>query len=63
MFKSCAEIGFDDTRIADDLVGSAFGDLDAMMNHDDALGESHHGRHDVLDQEDGQVQSLAESAR
>src|SRR5437764_761031 len=61
MFKSCAEIRFDDTRIADDLVGSAFRDLDAMMDHDDALGESHHRRHHVFDQENRQVQFSAES--
>ena len=63
MLKSCAEIGFDDTRVANDVVGSALGDLDAMMKHDDALGEAHHRRHDVLDQEDRQVQLLAEFSR
>src|SRR6266699_1490062 len=49
-----AEVGFDDSWIAVDLLGQAFGDLHAMVHNDDAIRDLHHQRHVVLDEEDRQ---------
>ena len=35
--------------------GRAFGDADAMVEHDDMVGDAHHHAHVVLDQENRHV--------
>src|SRR5438477_9764368 len=49
-----AEVGFDVFWIAVDLLGQAFGDLHAMVHHNDAIRDFHHQRHVVLDEKDRQ---------
>src|SRR5437773_9570139 len=49
-----AEVGFDDSWIAVDLLGQAFGDLHAVIHDDDAIRDLHHQRHVMLDKEDRQ---------
>src|SRR5712691_4645526 len=60
-----AEVGFDDSWIAVDLLGQAFGDLHAVVHNDDAIRDLHHQRHVVLDEEDRQpaVAHRADEAR
>src|SRR6185369_10938667 len=47
-----AEIGLDHVGIAPDVVGLAVGDLAAVVEHDDAVGDVHHHAHVVLDERD-----------
>src|SRR5207245_1593788 len=60
-----AEVGFDDSWIAVDLLGQAFGDLHAVVHNDDAIRDLHHQRHVMLDEEDRQpaVSHRADEAR
>ena len=48
-----AEIGVDHGLVGLHLVRRAVGDLDAVIEHDDAIGQIHHHAHVVLDQRDG----------
>src|SRR6266404_2226571 len=41
-----------DFAVADHVVGAAVGDFLAGDQHDETLGEAHHGTHDVLDEDD-----------
>src|SRR5208282_3834583 len=56
-----AKIGLDDGGIRHHLGRSSFGDDAAFRQHEDVLGEAHHGLHDMLDHDDGDAAS-AESA-
>ena len=47
-----AEIGGDDARIVARLGGRAVGDLLAIIEHDDVVGDAHHHAHVVLDQQE-----------
>ena len=47
-----AEIGGDHLRIVAHRVRRAVGDLDAIVEHDHVVGNLHHHRHVVLDQQD-----------
>src|SRR5215470_19103534 len=51
MVRLLAKIRPLDFRIANHLVGAAVGDFFAGDKHDEALGESHHSAHDVLDED------------
>src|SRR5579859_1465106 len=53
-----AEIGFDDLRIALNVRGRAFGDLFAEVEHRDAITDSHHQPHIMLDQQYGDAAAL-----
>src|SRR5262247_1103293 len=48
-----AEIGVDHGLIGLDLGRCAVGDFDAVIEHQDAIGQVHHHAHVVLDQRDG----------
>ena len=47
-------------RVACDLVGRALGDLAAEVEHHDLVGDAHHHRHVVLDEQHGQVEVVAQ---
>ena len=47
------EVGLDDPRVLLDLLGQAFGDHLAVVEHRDPVGETHDDLHVVLDQQDG----------
>src|SRR5205814_5777274 len=47
-----AKVGLLHGRVPHDLLRRAFGDAFARVEHHDALGEAHHGPHDVLDHDD-----------
>src|SRR5262245_13175211 len=49
-----AKVGLDDAGVCAHLLGSAFGDLFAVVDHDDAVGDRHDDVHVVLDQNDGE---------
>ncbi len=46
--------------IVPDLARRAVGDLGAVVEHDDMVGDLHHHRHVVLDQQDGGAVLLAD---
>src|SRR5882757_1244500 len=46
------EIGRDHLGIVADIPWRAFGDLDAVIHHHDVVGNFHHHRHVMFDQED-----------
>src|SRR5260370_22883783 len=48
-----AEVGLDDALVVDDLARLADCQDGAMVEHDEALGEPHHGAHRMLDDHDG----------
>src|SRR6266542_4253569 len=50
---SMAKVGLDDLRVSTDRRRRALGDLLAVVQHHDALGDVHHDLHVVLDEEDG----------
>src|SRR5512143_2563365 len=54
-----AEIGLDDLRIALDLLRRAFGDLFAVIQHDDPVRYGHDHLHVVFDDYDGNPLLLA----
>jgi hypothetical protein len=45
-----AKIGVDDEPVPFHLAGRALGDLAAVVEHEDPVGEVHHHAHAVLDQ-------------
>src|SRR5256885_2519717 len=51
--RTFPQVGFDHPRIAANIRGLAFGDLLAVVEDDDAIRDSHHDLHIVLDQENG----------
>src|SRR5262249_30872807 len=53
---SPAEVSFDHLRVAAHFVGRAVGDLDAVVEDGDAVGDAHYYLHVVLDQQDRQLQ-------
>ena len=55
-----AEIGVDDGRVGADLVRRAVGDLAAIIEHDDAVGDVHHDAHIVLDQCDRRAELVVD---
>ena len=55
-----AEIGGDDVGVGADLVGRAVGDLAAVVEHDDAVGDVHHHAHVVLDQRDRRAELVVD---
>ena len=63
LFVGDAEIGGDDLRIVAHLRRRAVGDLDAVVEHDDMVGNLHHDRHVVLDQQDRGVVVVADRAQ
>src|SRR4051812_9255735 len=54
-FSFLAEIALEHGGIAYDGLRRAFGDLLAMVQDDDMLGERHDRAHDVLDQQNGDL--------
>src|SRR5262249_20799231 len=48
-----AEIGFDHLRIPRHLGRRAFGELLAVIEHDDAIGQAHDRLHQMLDDQNG----------
>src|SRR5215211_1347217 len=50
-----SEVGLDHARVLADLGGLALGDLLAVVEHGDPVGDVHHDLHVVFDQEDRQV--------
>src|SRR3984893_15278442 len=48
-----AEVGLDDALVVDDLARLADCQDGAMVEHNEALGEPHHGAHRMLDDHDG----------
>src|SRR6266480_7292099 len=50
---SAAKVRLDDVRVAADRLRRALGDLLAVIEHDDALGDVHDHLHVVLDQKHG----------
>ena len=55
----CPEIGFDHLRIALHFRRRSFGDLHAVIEHGNLVGDAHHDLHVVLDQQDRQIEILA----
>src|SRR5919204_5372721 len=55
---SAAKVRLDDARVAADRLRRSFGDLLAVVEHDDALGDVHDDVHVVLDQQDGLALSM-----
>src|SRR3712207_8249973 len=55
-----AEVGLDDLRVLPHLGGLALGDLLAVVEHRDPLGDPHHDLHVVLDQQDREPALLAD---
>ncbi len=55
-----AEIGGDDFGARADLVRRAVGDLAAVIEHDDAVGDVHHDAHIVLDQCDRRAELVVD---
>src|ERR1700730_13260034 len=47
-----AEVGLDDARVVDDLAPLADRQYPTVVEHDEALGEPHHGAHRMLDNHD-----------
>ena len=60
LFVGDAEIGGDHLGVVAHRVGRAVGDLDAVVEHDDVVGNLHHHRHVVLDQQDRDVVFVAD---
>jgi hypothetical protein len=59
---AAAEVGLDDQRVGRDLVERAFGDLDAVVECDDAVGDALDDVHVVLDHEDRVAAFVAQLA-
>ena len=55
-----SEVGLDHARVRAHLVGLALGDLLAVVEHGDALGDAHDDLHVVLDQQDRQLALVAQ---
>ena len=51
--SALAQVGFDHPRIGAHLLGRALGDLGAVVEDDDLVGDVHHHLHVVLDEKDG----------
>src|SRR5512136_44252 len=49
------EIGLDDPFVVDDFVGQPLGDLLAVIEYDDLVGDRHDPFHDMLDENQGQA--------
>src|SRR5262245_57969597 len=49
--KGASQVGFDDSRVALDLPGSALGDFPAVVENRHPVAQSHHELHVVLDQQ------------
>src|SRR5271169_476183 len=60
ILSSLAEIGGDDFGARADLVRRAVGDLAAVIEHDDAVGDVHHDPHVVLDQCDRRAELVVD---
>ena len=55
-----SEVGFDDPRVVADGVRIALGDELAVFQHPDVLAHAHDHFHVVLDEQDGQVELVAD---
>ena len=55
-----AEVGLDHPLVGADLGRRALGDLGAVLQHGDPLGDAHHHLHVVLDQQDGDAPLVAD---
>ena len=56
------QVRLDDGRVVADVVRDALGDLAAEVEHDDVLGDRHHHRHVVFDEEHGERELVADLA-
>src|ERR1700752_2131699 len=60
ILSSLAEIGGDNLGARAALVRRAVGDLAAVIEHDDAIGDVHHDAHVVLDQRDRRAELVVD---
>ena len=56
------EVGLDDARVVAHLLRRALGDLLAVVEHGDLLGDAHDDLHVVLDEQDREVLLVAQLA-